>query len=135
MQPELRGAQRGQGRHQVLAHLVMQVAVDEDRVESLEQAAVRLGGDVLQVAQFQFEAVGLGDVRQLAEFARGNVAGGDEEQALGVRAGRGAEGEGQAQAQAQARQQPRAQAGPQARAQPPEGGLHRPAHHCVATRR
>ena len=79
VQPGVRGAQAGQRAGQVLAHLVLLVAVEEHHVLPLEQPGIGVGRDLAQVAHLHIDAMRACNVGQQAEFARGHVGGGDEQ--------------------------------------------------------
>ena len=79
VQPGVRGAQAGQRAGQVLAHVVLLVAVEEHHVLPLEQPGIGVGRDLAQVAHLHINAVRARNVGQQAKLARGHVGGGDEQ--------------------------------------------------------
>ena len=77
--PAWGGTQAGQRAGQVLAHLVLLVAVEEHHVLPLEQPGIGVGRDLAQVAHLHVDTVRARHVGQQTELARGHVGGGDEQ--------------------------------------------------------
>jgi hypothetical protein len=99
VEPGVRQLQPGQRGGELAAHVVLQIGVEEHRIEAGEHARVDAGRQLVDVAHLHVDAVRTRDLLELVELARRHVAGRDEQHRRRLR---GARPEGETGAQQQA---------------------------------
>ena len=85
VQPGIGRGQAGQRAHQAVAHLVLQIAVEEHRITPAPQAGIDVGRQAVQVAHLDLDAMGARNLGQLVELALRHIARGDEQHRRGTR--------------------------------------------------